>query len=99
MDRRPFIRILSWRAWGGAGCALVLAACSNPFGKDAPSLSEVLSSGWLFQDEEPLAAVVESPLYCYGTIGKQDCYLEPLPREQRRLIGYQGPPPQARDDL
>ncbi len=98
MNRQSYIRKLACRAAMVAGCALSLVACANPFAEGAPTLSEIFSAGWLFQDEETKAAA-QAPLYCYGTIGKQDCYPEPLPREEGRLVGYQGPPPPTRDDL
>jgi hypothetical protein len=81
------------------GCAV--SACANPFADDAPTLSELLGEGWLrFEPEAgspPERAA--APLYCYGTIGREDCYDAPLPSEERRLVGYQGPPPPARDEL
>jgi hypothetical protein len=45
--------------------------------------------------EKPAVAAVE-PGYCYGTIGKVNCYTQPL--GARKQIGYEGPrhvPPQA----
>ncbi len=36
------------------------------------------------------------PSYCYRTLGKVNCYSQPLPgNEANRLIGYQGPPPRS----
>ena len=81
---------------------VVLAACANPFADDAPTLNDILSGGWigLRDGEAPIpAARAAAPLYCYGTIGREDCYEAPLATEEGRLIGFQGPPPQARDDL
>lgn len=34
-------------------------------------------------------------LYCYRTLGQQDCYRLPQPQEQPRLIESYGPPPDA----
>lgn len=33
------------------------------------------------------------PLYCYGTLADPDCYAEPQPGWEGRLIGYYGPKP------
>jgi len=43
----------------------------------------------------PYAAAVfdDPPIYCYRTIGDADCYKEPLPGAERRLVNYYGPPP------
>lgn len=72
------------------GLPLVLAACANPFGDDAPTLDEVLAGGWLIEDAAPEP---EMPLYCYETIGAGDCHVAPLADEGSRLVGFQGPPP------
>ena len=41
------------------------------------------------------ASVIE-PLYCYKTIGKANCYSEPLKGEEaNRLIGYDGVSPRT----
>ena len=32
---------------------LVLCACANPFGDDAPTLDEVLAGGWLTEEGPP----------------------------------------------
>jgi len=34
-----------------------------------------------------------APLYCYGTLADPDCYAEPQPGWEGRLIGYYGPKP------
>ena len=44
--------------------------------------------------EEPEPAV--TPTYCYRTLGRVNCYPQPLPAsEANRLVGYQGPAPRA----
>ncbi len=68
----------------------MLAACANPFADDAPTFDEILAAGWL-EDEQP--PVPLDPLYCYDTIGAEDCHEAPLEDGGNRLIGYQGPPP------
>ncbi len=50
----------------------------------------ILSKGWV----GPTQRMDPPPLYCYKTIGYPDCYPEPLPGQQLRLISayYQKPP-------
>ena len=44
--------------------------------------------------EEPTPDI--EPRYCYRTLGKVNCYPQPLPAsEANRLVGYQGPAPRA----
>lgn len=46
--------------------------------------------------EEVPAPVAAEPRYCYRTIGKVNCYAEPLPgQEANRLVGYDGPAPRS----
>lgn len=75
--------------------ALLLAACANPFGDDAPSFDEILSAGWLGGDDKPVPVV---PVYCYSTIGAPDCHDSPLEGEGGRLSGYEGPAPALRTE-
>lgn len=83
-----------------AAGGLVVVACANPFAEDAPTLSDILGSGWVGPGIEPASTpTAQAPLYCYGTIGREDCYEAPLPTEGGRLVGFQGPPPPTRDDL
>lgn len=79
--------------------ALALSACTNPFAEDMPTLGEVLEGGWLLSPIEKPAPVAQAPIYCYGTIGREDCYDVPQASEEGRLIGFEGPPPPQRDDL
>ncbi|MEH6755600.1 MAG: hypothetical protein V7788_15720 [Alphaproteobacteria bacterium] len=73
--------------------ALILAACANPFGDNAPSFEEILSAGWLGAEDK---RVPVDPVYCYVTIGAPDCHAEPLAGEGGRLRGYEGPAPVVR---
>lgn len=78
----------------------VVNGCSNPWADDAPTLSEVFDSGWLNAvGSEAPQATARGPLYCYGTIGREECHAEPLPADGSRLVGFEGPPPPVRDDL
>lgn len=80
--------------WLLVAAAVFLSACTNPFAEDAPTFSEILSAGWLEDDDdEPLPLV---PLYCYDTIGAPDCHAAPLIEEGGRLRGYEGPKPPVR---
>jgi hypothetical protein len=46
--------------------------------------------------DEPKKIVAADPRYCYRTIGKVNCYAEPLEgQEANRLIGYDGPAPRS----
>lgn len=52
----------------------------------------------LFGNEkaEPKKIVAVEPRYCYRTIGKVNCYAQPLDgQEANRLIGYDGPAPRS----
>jgi hypothetical protein len=66
-----------------------LGACAKPFSDDAPTFDDILSAGWL-EDEDPVLIV---PFYCYETIDAPDCHANPIPGEGGRLRGYEGPAP------
>ncbi len=85
----------SWRVGAALGAALLLSACENPWREYLPDFDEVLAAGWL-EDDAPVPVVV--PVYCYDTIGTADCYDAPLEGAANRLRGYEGPPPQMKDD-
>ena len=83
-----------------AAGGFVLVACANPFAEDAPTIFDILGSGWVGPGIGTASTpTAQAPLYCYGTIGREDCYEAPLPSEESRLVGFQGPPPPTRDDL
>ena len=45
---------------------------------------------------QPKKIMAVESLYCYRTIGKVNCYAEPLEgQEANRLIGYDGPAPRS----
>ncbi|GHD61774.1 hypothetical protein GCM10017083_49590 [Thalassobaculum fulvum] len=65
-----------------AGCAEVQNAVND------------VSNAFQPKQEEP--ALPPPTSYCYRTLGKVNCYSQPLPGDQsNRLIGYQGPPPRS----
>lgn len=46
--------------------------------------------------QESRKIVATEPRYCYRTIGKVNCYAEPLEgQEANRLVGYDGPAPRS----
>ena len=62
-------------------------------GCDAETRSKINSV--LHGNGDNSASVIE-PLYCYKTIGKVNCYSEPLKGEEaNRLIGYDGVSPRT----
>jgi|GEM_PF-472921 len=84
-------------AWRFAGAALVLvgllAGCAE-VGQSVQNAVNDVSTAFQPKPEAPLAPPPTS--YCYRTIGKVNCYTQPLPgSEANRLIGYQGPPPRS----
>ncbi|MBH68808.1 MAG: hypothetical protein CMM58_10690 [Rhodospirillaceae bacterium] len=49
----------------------------------------------LVEDKEPKQLATET-LYCYRTIGKVNCYAQPLPgQEANRLVGHEGISPRS----
>lgn len=84
-------------AWwaGGPVLALVvfLAGCAE-VGQSVQNAVNDVSTAFQPKPAEP--APQAPPTYCYRTIGKVNCYSQPLPAsEANRLIGYQGPPPRS----
>jgi hypothetical protein len=77
------------------GMALVvLGGCAGMEGirKDAGNLTRDLFGS----KEDPPPPPRIDPRYCYRTLGRVDCYAEPLPgHEANRLVGYDGPPPRT----
>jgi hypothetical protein len=47
---------------------------------------------WM-EEGAPQMSGTGEPLYCYGTLADPDCYAEPQPGWEGRLIGYYGPKP------
>lgn len=85
----------NWRVAAALGAALALSACENPWSEHLPDFDQVLSAGWL-EDDAPPPAV--TPVYCYHTIGANDCYEQPVDGAGNRLQGFVGPPPPMNDD-
>lgn len=79
------------------GSALVLlgllGACAE-FGQSVQKAADDVSAA--FQPKPEAPPPPPPPSYCYRTLGKVNCYSQPLPgNEANRLIGYQGPPPRS----
>ena len=50
----------------------------------------------LFMEDTKQIRAVPQPVYCYRTIGRVNCYSQPLPgQEANRLIGYDGKSPRS----
>jgi hypothetical protein len=64
-----------------------LASCTNGIRENIDSIIK------LSDEKSPL--IIEA-LYCYRTIGKVNCYTEPLKgQEANRLVGYEGVSPRS----
>ena len=73
--------------------AVALAGCAE-VGQTVQTAVDTMSTA--FQPKEQPAAEPLPTSYCYRTIGKVNCYTQPLPgSEANRLVGYQGPPPRS----
>ena len=42
---------------------------------------------------KPRVGAATGPLYCYATLGEEDCHAEPLAGGVGRLVGFVGPAP------
>ena len=86
MDARVIIIGLAL-AFGAAGCAQVQDVVQSTVDGVKTAFEPAKQSA---------PAVQESPRYCYRTLGKVNCYTQPLPAgEANRLVGYEGPAPRA----
>lgn len=71
----------------------LLAGCAD-VGASVRSAVDGVKTAFEPPKEEPEPEV--EPRYCYRTLGKVNCYPQPLPAsEANRLVGYQGPAPRA----
>ncbi len=94
MTTRNARRVLEWRAAGLVVlAAAALVGCAE-VGQTVQTAVDNVSTA--FQPREQPAAEPPPTSYCYRTIGKVNCYSQPLPgSEANRLVGYQGPPPRS----
>ena len=73
-------------------CLLALIVCLSACDSQVHDKIKDLISG----SEKPSTNFVAESLYCYRTIGKVNCYTEPLKgQEANRLIGYDGTSPRT----
>ena len=72
-----------------AGLLCFAAGCAPLQDRLHPGESATLAQPWMSADvrEAP------PPLYCYRTLGREDCYRTPHAGEQGRMTGHYGPPP------
>lgn len=83
--------------WWTAGPAVLLIAglggCAD-VGQAVQNAKSDFSAAFQPKEEAPPPPPPTS--YCYRTLGKVNCYSQPLPgSEANRLVGYQGPPPRS----
>ena len=76
----------AWRS-GLVFGLLALAACGNPFGGYAPTQEQILAQGWT---TVPTSAMPRGYIYCYRTLADADCFHEPQPGQENRLVSYDG---------
>lgn len=69
----------------------VAAGCTPLQDRLHPGEAATLSNPWMAADMRP----APPPLYCYRTLGREDCYRTPQRDERGRLTGNYGPPPEA----
>ncbi len=88
-------RTAAWRPVGAAFALVgLLATGCAEVGQSVQNAVNDVSAAFQPKPEAPSAP--PPPSYCYRTIGKVNCYSQPLPgNEANRLIGYQGPPPRS----
>lgn len=94
MTNRSAPRGAAWRlAVPVVALAVLLAGCAE-VAQSVQSAVNDASAAFQPKPEDPPPPPPTS--YCYRTIGKVNCYSQPLPgSEANRLIGYQGPPPRS----
>ncbi len=68
-----------------------MAACAPLQDKLHPGETATLQNAWM----TPTVQQAPAPLYCYRTIGREDCYRTPPAGERTRLPGHYGPPPEV----
>lgn len=74
---------------GTVAMAALIACTPDPLSPYQPTDSQRQLQNWFglrFESTMP-------PIYCYATLAEPDCYAEPVPGWERRLIAYGGPAP------
>ena len=70
--------------------AAMAVGCTTVQDSIHPGETAMLEANWLKPETVPRPPA----LYCYRTLGREDCYRTPMPEERRRLIEHYGPPPE-----
>ena len=72
---------------------LLLGGCVSTLVAAGGSLEDFSLRKFLRLEPEEQQEVVETPLYCYETLAREECYSEPLAGAEGRLQGFVGPVP------
>ncbi|MCR9256394.1 MAG: hypothetical protein NXI16_09895 [Alphaproteobacteria bacterium] len=81
------------RVYWVLGLAVLLGGCSTAQ-QGVDYLLDLGDFGRSAGEEQKV--VQQRPLYCYRTLGREECYAQPLPdREIGRLVEFYGPPPSS----
>lgn len=76
--------------WSMIAIVAFLGAC----GVDGTSAYQPTAAQRHYQDRfGPRYVATQSPVYCYATVARPDCYAAPIEGWEGRLIAYFGPPP------
>ncbi|MBM86583.1 MAG: hypothetical protein CMM47_11240 [Rhodospirillaceae bacterium] len=76
-----------WKAWVFLTCLLLVSGCAEQIREKVDRV---------FGKNEKVAPMKSEQRYCYRTIGKVNCYPEPLKgQEANRLVGYDGKAPRS----
>lgn len=70
------------------GCVTSLIAASSGLDFDNLSFRKILGL-----EAEVVEVPVQGPLYCYETLGRGECYRQPVVGAEARLQGFVGPEP------
>ncbi|MCG8359325.1 MAG: hypothetical protein MI920_27485 [Kiloniellales bacterium] len=62
--------------------ACLTGACANPWAEDRPTELERWEAGWY-----PPSEIALTPRYCYRTLARVDCFLQPQPDAAGRRVG------------
>ena len=67
----------------------LVGACAPLQDRMHPGETALIEGNWLKSE----TTAKPPALYCYRTLGRQDCYRAPLQDGERRLVEHYGPPP------
>ena len=72
-----------------AAALTLLGGCTQIQDSIHPGEIAIIEANWMKPEIGPRPAA----LYCYRTLGRQDCYRSPVEDADRRLVEHYGPPP------